>query len=131
MLRASVAKATYRALAENGIEHREEYIKPSSFDIESGHAAMARTSAAADAAHGRVLPQWIRSRLAAVHACREAGVDVPREMSIIGAGRIEGSSYPNPFLTTIDWSRKELGEKAAEMLLHAISNREPEPIVCG
>lgn len=58
--------------------------------------------------------------IGAIQACGEAGLDVPRDFSIVGAGSIENSAYPTPFLTTVDWPRRELGEKAAEMLLQLI-----------
>jgi LacI family transcriptional regulator len=53
-------------------------------------------------------------------------LDVPGDISIIGAGGIEGEHHPSPFLTTINWSRCELGRAAAEMLLLQISGR-PRP----
>jgi LacI family purine nucleotide synthesis repressor len=63
----------------------------------------------------------------AVCACRDAGIAVPEEMSIIGAGNIEGEHAPSPFLTTIDWPRVELGRNAATLLIAAIANPEQEP----
>ena len=60
--------------------------------------------------------------IGAIYACREAGLRVPEDISIIGAGNIEGVFHPNPFLTTIDWPRQELGRAAAQVLLSAIGN---------
>ena len=56
----------------------------------------------------------------AVQACRDGGLEVPGDISIAGAGSIEGRYHPNPFLTSVDWSRAELGEHAARMLIEAI-----------
>lgn len=65
--------------------------------------------------------------IGAIQACREAGLDVPGDLSIVGAGCIENSMYPTPFLTTVDWPRRELGEKAAELLLELIDGkRQPK-----
>jgi LacI family transcriptional regulator len=61
--------------------------------------------------------------IGALRACREAGLEVPRDISIVGAGNIEGSHHPNPFLTTMDWPRKELGRTAAALLLRFVSDR--------
>ena len=44
------------------------------------------------------------------------------DLSIIGAGNIEGLHHPNPFLTTVDWPRVELGRAAAKLLLAQIEN---------
>jgi DNA-binding LacI/PurR family transcriptional regulator len=47
----------------------------------------------------------------------------------MGVGNIEGPYHPNPFLTTIDWPRQELGRKAASFLLEALTAKgENSPI---
>ena len=61
--------------------------------------------------------------LGAIYACREAGLRVPEDISIMGAGNIEGVYHPNPFLTTIDWPRQELGRIAARFVLEAIGGQ--------
>lgn len=62
--------------------------------------------------------------MGAIAACREAGLDVPRDISIVGAGNIEGIYHPNPFLTTIDWPRQDLGRVAAKALLELMEQRD-------
>lgn len=65
----------------------------------------------------------------AILACREAGLRVPEDISIVGAGNIEGQYDPNPFVTTLDWPREGLGQMAATLLIEAIerpSRKEPE-----
>ena len=66
------------------------------------------------------MPQTIRKHSAPSTAAGEAGLRVPEDISIIGAGNIESIYHPNPFLSTIDWPRQQLGEVAANMLLDAI-----------
>ena len=48
-------------------------------------------------------------------------------MSIVGAGNIEGAYHPNPFLTTVDWPRVDLGRTAATLLIAAITNPDHQP----
>lgn len=60
--------------------------------------------------------------IGAVRACRDAGLKVPGDVSVMGVGNVEGVYHPNPFLTTIDWPRPELGRKAATLLLEALRN---------
>jgi DNA-binding LacI/PurR family transcriptional regulator len=62
--------------------------------------------------------------MGAVYACLDAGLRVPGDVSIIGAGNIEGAYHPNPFLTTIDWPREDLGRAAGEILLSLIDTPE-------
>ena len=59
--------------------------------------------------------------IGAVYACRDAGLRVPEDVSIVGAGNIEGQHHPNPFITTLNWPREELGKTAATILLAAIN----------
>ena len=58
--------------------------------------------------------------IGAARACLDFGLRIPDDISIVGAGNIEGAYHPNPFLTTIDWPRQELGRAAASVLLQMI-----------
>lgn len=69
------------------------------------------------------------SAFGAIRACREAGLDVPLDISIIGAGNVEGDQHPNPFLTTIGWDRLEMGRHAARTLLGHMADSKMTPIV--
>lgn len=62
--------------------------------------------------------------IGAVRACRDAGLRVPDDISIVGAGCVEGDNNPNPFLTTIWWPNQEMGRAAAKLLLEAIASAE-------
>lgn len=55
-----------------------------------------------------------------VSACRVAGLRVPEDLSVVGAGDIEGDQHPNPFLSTVRWDRQEIGRQAAAALLELI-----------
>jgi DNA-binding LacI/PurR family transcriptional regulator len=110
-------------LEEHGLPLRPEWLVHCDFGLDSGYAAMRVLL------EGREHPTAVGaandpSAVGAVQACREAGLNVPGDVSVIGAGMIEGRYYPNPFLTTVDWSRRELGEQAARLLFDAILGRE-------
>jgi len=127
---ASLSPATLRrkgflkALKKHGLSECKDNIVQADFDFEGGRNAMhellnRRTGITAVFAAND--PQAI----GAVNACREAGLRVPEDISIVGAGNIEGVYHPNPFLTTIDWPAQELGRVAAEFLLDAIDGSTP------
>jgi len=92
-------------LEAQGLEVNQKWIQAGNFDIGSGREAM---------------QQLLRSRprptavfagndpmaIGAVYALREAGLNIPGQVSVVGAGNIEGSHHPNPFLTTVDWPRQ-------------------------
>lgn len=55
--------------------------------------------------------------LGVVQALREAGVDVPREMSVTGFDNLDLARRLHPTLTTIDQGAEALMQRAGEMLL--------------
>lgn len=61
-----------------------------------------------------------------IQAAREAGLSVPKDVSVAGIGSIESDYMPEPFLTTASWSRAEMGRAAGKMLLALIDGGEPE-----
>ena len=63
----------------------------------------------------------------ALKVCSIERVKVPGEMSIVGCDDIELASLVVPSLTTIAIPARELGARAARMLLQAMSNHDAEP----
>ena len=113
------------ALRRHGISLDKQLVAGGAFNIESGREAMAsllKPGSRPTAVFAANDPMAI----GAVYACRDAGLRVPEHVSIIGAGNIEGMHHPNPFLTTVDWPRIELGRAAAKLLLAQIAHPEQE-----
>lgn len=63
----------------------------------------------------------------AVKAAREAGLNVPRDISIVGVDNQPWSARTEPPLTTADVSLIELGKVAVENLLRVIAHRQASP----
>jgi LacI family transcriptional regulator len=57
--------------------------------------------------------------------CRERGLEVPRDMSIIGFDDLPITQYTDPKLTTIRVPADDMGRKAAEALIAAIAEGTP------
>ncbi len=109
------------ALKAAGILPHREWIVQGAFDFKSGGAAMG----ALLALHPRPTAVFAANdpmAVGAIFACRDAGLRVPEDISIVGAGNIEGQNDPNPFVTTLDWPREGLGRLAAKLLLAAIED---------
>jgi LacI family transcriptional regulator len=113
-------------LRERGAPAGPELIVGGRFDHASGREAMKKLLAL-DRPPTAVFAGNDPMAVGALNACREAGVAVPGDVSIMGAGNIEGEMAPNPFLTTIDWPRVELGRIAATLLIASIANPDQEP----
>ncbi|RPJ60714.1 MAG: LacI family transcriptional regulator [Acidobacteria bacterium] len=127
----SPASLRYRAYLEtleaNRIPFLKQWARAGRFDIQSGREAMAallRATPRPTAVFAGNDPMAI----GALYACREAGLAVPRDISVVGAGNIEGAHHPNPFLTTVDWPREELGRTAGTLLLSIIRQGSEQKI---
>ena len=126
----STASIRYRgyldALKAARIAVNRDLIVAGNFDIESGRQAMKKLLELTPRPTG-VFAANDPMAIGAVYACRDAGLRVPDDVSIVGAGNIEGAHHPNPFLTTLDWPREELGRTAATLLLAAINSPTRQP----
>ena len=68
------------------------------------------------------------SAIGAMKAIWEAGLKVPDDIAVVGAGDVIHRDLLRVPLTTVGWSRSELGREAAELLLNAAERqRTTEP----
>ena len=114
-----------KAMKGAGLFPEKRWIAGATFDLNSGLEAgrrLLQLSPRPTAIFGANDPISI----GAVYACRELGLRVPEDISIVGAGNIEGRHHPNPFLTTVDWPREDLGRTAAAILLKLIDRPSRE-----
>jgi len=63
--------------------------------------------------------------IGAIHAISDAGLDVPRDIAVVGAGNVHYSDLLAVPLTTIDQGTGEIGRQAAELLLQRIDAKRP------
>ena len=115
-------KGFLKALRKHGLAAPKELIVQANYGIDQGGEAM-RKLLQLEPRPTAVFAANDPQALGAIYVCRDAGLRVPEDISIVGAGNIEGVYHPNPFLTTIDWPRQELGNMAAWILLRAIEKR--------
>jgi LacI family transcriptional regulator len=65
--------------------------------------------------------------IGAISALREAGLRVPRDISVLGFDDITAASMHHPPLTTIHQPLRNMGQVAASTLLSLIRNEIPHP----
>jgi LacI family transcriptional regulator len=65
--------------------------------------------------------------IGAISALREAGLRVPRDVSVLGFDDITAASMHHPPLTTIHQPLRNMGQVAASTLLSLIRNEIPHP----
>ena len=94
-------------------------VVPGDFSVESGHLAATRFlgQAAAPTAAFCFSDQMALGVLA---ACRNLGVRVPEDFSVVGFDDLASSRYLSPPLTTISQPMREIGVRAARLLLAII-----------
>ncbi len=115
--------AGYRdALAAAGIAFDADLVAEGAFDAASGHAAMHRLLASADA----VTAVFVASDMVAfgaLRALREAGRRVPADVSIVGFDDIPLARHFDPPLTTIRLPANALGAAAGRALVDRLAGR--------
>src|SRR6266852_1367087 len=63
--------------------------------------------------------------IGAMKAIWDAGLRVPEDIAVVGAGDIAHGDVLRVPLTTVSWSRQEMGTRAAELILEQIEGRPP------
>ncbi|MBI1881822.1 MAG: LacI family DNA-binding transcriptional regulator [Chloroflexi bacterium] len=116
-------KGYCHVLEQAGIPFDPALVIESGASQEEGYQAMQQLLALPDPptavfTHNDVLA------LGAMHAIWSAGLSIPGDISIIGFDDTAGSAYLYPPLTTIRFSKAEMGREAARILLQLIQQLE-------
>ncbi len=61
------------------------------------------------------------SAIGAIKALSEAGISVPKDVSVVGFDDVQSAAYQNPALTTVRQPLRDMGALAAKTLLNRIS----------
>lgn len=104
------------ALAEHHLPSRSEWIVRSGFMEADGYRAMKQlldSTPGIDAVFAANDP----AAIGAMKALWESGRRVPDDVAVVGAGDVAHGDLLRVPLTTVSWSKEELGRRAAELLL--------------
>jgi DNA-binding LacI/PurR family transcriptional regulator len=107
------------ALREAGLSADPALIAEGDFDAASGHRAMAELLARG---HGfsAVFVASDTVAVGAIAALRQAGLDVPGDVSVVGFDDVPLAAYFDPPLTTIHLPAFELGATAGQVLVERV-----------
>lgn len=108
-------RAFLKCLRELNIPPFKQAAMEGNHRVDGGEAVMRILLAQSDRPTA-VLAASDLTAIGALRAIRAAGLDVPRDISLIGFDDIELSQYMHPPLTTIRLSREELGREAFDAL---------------
>ena len=113
------------ALKELGVRTRAEWIVRGGFMEADGHRAMKKLLSLKpriDAVFAANDP----SAIGAMKAIWDAGLRVPEDIAVVGAGDIALGDLLRVPLTTVSWSRDEQGKQAAKLLLDRLGPEPPD-----
>lgn len=110
---AGIAQAGLVAIATNTDASPEE-------DLTAGHKWLPQLL---DAGVTAVFCYNDMVAIGLLHACRERGISVPGELSVVGYDNIPITGYSAPPLTTINQPKARMGRLAAKMLLDLLNAR--------
>ncbi|PPK97310.1 LacI family transcriptional regulator [Kineococcus xinjiangensis] len=109
------------AMAAAGLDVPPEYVAEGDFFLESGLAAMRRLLALPSPPTA-VFAAGDLMAIGAVRAAEEAGLSVPRDVSVVGFDDIEPASLVHPGLTTVGQDYLAMGRAAVELLVQIIAD---------
>jgi LacI family transcriptional regulator len=125
---ANARLAGYRAaMEEHGLEVPANYIVEAGFHDDSGYDAMRKLLRATHVPDG-VFCYNDPLAIGAMKAIISAGLRIPQDICVVGAGNVHYSDVLAVPLTTIDQETRQIGAGAAQLLLAQIdAKRVPRP----
>jgi LacI family transcriptional regulator len=113
-----------RALAIGGLRVQGRYVVAGGHADETGYEGMQRLL------RMRPRPDGIFCyndpvAIGAIKAILEAGLKVPQDISVVGAGNVQYSDLLTVPLTTVDQGTCQIGARAAELLMERIQVKRP------
>jgi LacI family transcriptional regulator len=114
-----------QALAKHKIRYDQKIVRSCGYFEIDGYKTMR-----AWIAEGSVPPAVFAANdpaaIGAMKALDEAGLKVPRDVAIVGAGEIHYSDMLRTPLTTVTWDKTAMGRQAAELLLGLLRTEAPD-----
>lgn len=115
----------FATLARSDIESSEAWVFGGDYSLESGQQA-AHAWLAMSNRPTAVFCAADRAAFAFISTLHQAGIEVPRDVSVVGFDDIDVAPYYVPALTTIHQPRRAIGSSAANHLLALMDGRTPD-----
>jgi LacI family transcriptional regulator len=114
------------AMAAHGLPIQPHWLISGGFLQDQGYEAMQRLLKAAPEVTA-VFAVNDPAAIGAMKAAWEAGVRVPEDITVVGAGDIAHGDMLRVPLTTVSWSRRDLGTTAAKLILDQLEGHPTGP----
>jgi len=116
-------EAYLKVLKENSLKINTNYIYKGDFSIKSGYRGMEEILKNSKEIPTAVFAATDRLALGAIKYLKDQDYKLPEEMSIVGLGNSDISSWVVPEITTINYDHLKTGEKASKILLDSIQGK--------
>lgn len=113
------------ALADAGLVFNPDLVRFADFDCHSGFDQM-KSLLEAKADFTAVFVASDNVAIGAMSAIREAGLDIPGDLSIVGFDDIPMASYVTPALTTVHMPAREIAQQSCYLLMRLMQGDIPE-----
>jgi DNA-binding LacI/PurR family transcriptional regulator len=113
---------SYRAvLAENGIPYEPALVEEGTWEVQSGHRAAQKYLGLPERPTAIFAGNDLMA-LGAIYAIQEAGLNVPKDIAIVGYDDREIASLSNPTITTVCTPSFEMGQTAARLIVERLEH---------
>ena len=113
-----------RALEKHGLPQDDALVRDCGFSERDGYEAT-RLWLEEGGVPGAIFAVNDPAAIGAMQAFEEAGLRVGRDVALVGGGNIHYGDMLRVPLTTVSWSRSEMGQQAARLLLQLIEGEAP------
>jgi LacI family repressor for deo operon, udp, cdd, tsx, nupC, and nupG len=113
------------ALHGSNIRVNKHWLAQGEFTLASGYEAM-KMLLARKQRPTAVFCANDEMAIGAMQACRDEGLVLPSEMSIVGFDDLVFGEYTSPRLTTIHQPRNEIGERVMTLMLEILAGEKPK-----
>ncbi len=112
-------------LLENGLPVDEDLIRPGDWGVDSGYRGAQELLTLKERPSAIFAANDIMA-LGAYYAIQEAGLEIPRDMAVVGYDDRDFAEWLRPALTTVRMPSFEMGQAAARLLLQQFNGEETE-----
>ena len=113
-----------KALRKHGLRFDSALVQDCGFTEREGYEAMRAWLQRGDVPSA-IFAVNDPTAIGAMQALDEAGMQVGRDVALVGGGNIHYTDMLRVPLTTISWSRSEMGQEAARLLIQLIDGKKP------
>lgn len=117
-----------RALAERGVQFDRSLVRRANFRVDGGFKAATALLRQPDPPNALFVANNLMT-LGALHAIQDAGLQVPRDLGIVGFDDSPVAALLRPRLSVVSQPTYAIGQSAAQLLVAALRDAEPQHVV--